>query len=167
MSKTKKHVLHNAKKKISSELISNYEKSIDELDKLIAKHDENNNNDLLETIADARTKVEATYQKVSDWQQKPRTKKKKAITWSSEYEASERPQRRVVRTEAYGDFKATSAASNRPVATWLEEGALVCKRGRQHAMIVLSIQRGSSQLLNEGTIEWHRNLSLRPFRIEE
>jgi len=170
MSRSKKHVLNAAKQKISNELMANYEKSVNELNKLLAECSEDGDTppDLLDEIELSRKKVDEAHQKISDWKQKPRVKKKKAVTWSSDYEASNRPQRRVIKTEAYRDFKAASPATKLPVATWLEEGSLVCKRKQPgKAMIVLSVSKGSSELLNDGNVEWHRNLSLRPFEIEE
>ena len=130
MARSKKHVLNAAKQKISNELMSNYEKAVSELNKLLAECDEDGDTapGLLNQIELSRKKVDEAHQKISDWKQKPRVKKKKAVTWSSDYEASSRPRQRIVKTAAYGDFKASSPLSKRPVTMWLEEGSLVCKR---------------------------------------
>jgi hypothetical protein len=167
MTKQKKHVLNAAKKKISDDLLSDYQEAAKELDDLLAEYNESSDDTLLISIDNARKNAEQAHQKIVDWKQKPRAKKKKSVEWSASYDASSRPQSRVVLTEAFGDFKATTAASKIPVATWLEEGSLVCKRGQNKAMIVLSVNSESSQLLNDGSIEYHRNLSLRPFVIED
>ena len=166
MSKSKKHVLEAAKKKIYNELLSEYQNAVAEVGLLLGEECSGDDKKDLDRLEKARAKVEEAYQKIDDWKQSPRAKKKKSVTWSSDYEASTRPKPRIVKTEAYGDFKESSPADKKPVALWLEEGALVCKRGHHKAMIVLTVGDGSSQILNDGTVEWHRNLSLRPFEIE-
>lgn len=168
MAKSKKHVLNTAKKKIYNELLSEYQNAVAEVGRLLGEECSGDDKKDLDRLEKARAKVEETYQKIDDWKQSPRAKKKKSVTWSSGYESSKRPKRQIVKTAAYNDYKASNPThSSKPVATWLEEGALVCKRGHKKAMIVLSVNKVSSEILNDGNVEWHRNLSLRPFEAED
>ena len=167
MATSKKHILNTAKKKIYNELLSEYQNAVAEKGRLLAEDCSGDDKKDLDRLEKAQVKVDEAYQKINDWKQSSRAKKKKSVTWASDYEASKIPKRQVVKTAAYNDFKASSPSSKRPVATWLEEGGLVCKRGHHKAMIVLSVKEGSSEILNDGNVEWHRNLSLRPFEIED
>ena len=148
-------------------MLSEYQNAVAEVGRLLGEECSGDDKKDLDRLEKARAKVDEAYQKIDDWKQSPRAKKKKSVTWSSDYESSKRPTRQIVKTAAYNDFKASSPASSRPVATWLEEGSLVCKKGQKKAMIVLSVNKGSSELLNGGNVEWHRNLSLRPFETED
>jgi ElaB/YqjD/DUF883 family membrane-anchored ribosome-binding protein len=74
MTKQKKHVLNAAKKKISDDLLSDYQEATKELDDLLVEYNESSDDTLLAAIDVARKHTEQAHQKIEDWKQKPRTK---------------------------------------------------------------------------------------------
>lgn len=126
-------------------------------------------------IQDAHLKYEQKCIEFDAWKEPKKKKRSKSIEWSSEYDASERPstktQKKIIDSDALSRVQKKVFKKSRPRASscWLQEGCLVVKRGSTTPMIVLNIDEtiGRVQVLNEGAVEYHRDLSLRAADFDE
>ena len=79
MAKSKKHVLNTAKKKIYNEMLSEYQNAVAEVGRILGEDCSGDDKKDLDRLEKARAKVEEAYQKIDDWKQSPRAKKKKSV----------------------------------------------------------------------------------------
>tara|TARA_B100000674_G_C37238724_1_gene644691 strand:- start:29 stop:535 length:507 start_codon:yes stop_codon:yes gene_type:complete len=164
-----KHTLKAAKDVINKQ----FKKEIEELHDVYCKVCEEESNSSVEDMDKAYVAYTKKCAEYEAWKAPKKKKRAKSIEWSGEYDASERPavkaRKKITDSDALQRVqrKVIKSSSPRASSSWLQEGCLVVKRGQTKPMIVLSINtNGSVEVLNDGNVEWHRDLSLRPTDFE-
>ena len=163
------HVLTEAKKSITARLTERaffLEEALTQA--LLA--DPVPDEDTLDTLRKAAEKAGI---ELSEWKASKKAKKKRSVEWTdAEAKVSppaKRKVREIVNHEAYNNVKNTVRETNSPrPSEWLQEGCLVTRRGSSMTMMVLSIKsNGNVSVLNGGTVQVVRGLSLRPALNDE
>jgi len=155
-----KHILKAAKSNIEEK----FQKQLLDIDDEISaltEEDGMRSEERLEALQAQRAEIEEAW---SEW--KLRSKKNKGklssrIQWTGE---RDKTLKKTIKHDVLLGVRANrkEKCKARVGVSWLYEGALVTKRGSTEMMIVTRIDNNSVEVLHNGTIEWHRNMSLRP-----
>jgi hypothetical protein len=156
-----KHILKAAKSNIEEK----FQKQLLDIDDEISALTEEGGITLerLGALQDQRAEIEEAW---SEW--KLRAKKNKGkigrrVLWTGERDTLPK---KTIKHDVLWDVRAKRKEKNKPKVgvSWLHEGALVTKRGSTEMMIVtrIGLEGETVEVLRNGAIEWHRNVSLRP-----
>ena len=152
--KANKHVLNAAKQQIEGR----FQLAIEKLEIDIANTRECGDASLLEEL---ELKLDQVYDEYSEWSSKGKTNKKKIgkrVEWTGE---RPEPQRRTT-TASLTMRRAERKEGAKMEFPWCTPGALVCRRGKSEALMVIALAGAKAQVMIDGQLEWLRAKQLRP-----
>jgi hypothetical protein len=160
MQKRQKHILKAAKDNIENKFCNQIASINDEIG-LLSESNSQDTENKIKILKSQRSEIE---EEMSEWSLRSRKNKGKLgnrVEWTGERDETPK---KTIKHEVLWDVRAKRKEKNKAKVgiSWLKEGALVTKRGNDKIMIVTSIHHSNVEVLHDGIVELHRDVSLRP-----